>query len=36
MKQALLSLNFPYVDFMIEVENSETHLSTNGMDHVRF
>ena len=36
MKQALLSLNFPYVDFAIEVENSETHLSTNGMDHVRF
>lgn len=36
MKQALLSLNFPYVDFAIKVENSETHLSTNGMDHVRF
>ena len=36
MKQALLSLNFPYVDFAIEVENSETHLSANGMDHVRF
>lgn len=36
MKQALVSLNFPYADFEIEVTRGEAYRSADGDNYVRF